>query len=243
MSDHPIDSVGDADGEASDGALTFCTRCDDLVHTGGKGKCPKCGCFLPENSLSPRRNPVNQARLKRIEIALLAEYKPTSFVTRSMCLNLAKVIERLDIVKPGSVDRARLISEQRELIQTLEASRPPRDETSRDLTEVSTDQFIERLDRVRAMAVEIREQEQRTSEPLVYEAPFGTALAGAPLDAPQVSGIPAAGPALAGLDSRAPGATSAAELGPTAEPDPASPGTSGMAGDPQPARCPHCRRA
>jgi hypothetical protein len=112
-----------------------------------------------------RKHETNLAHRNAYLAKLVADYAPRTTVLQWTCEDLADIRERLEGVRKGSTEHARLNAMGTDLVATLEASRS-RDQRADDahLADLTPDQLIERTTVILRRLLETRDAEQHAHE-------------------------------------------------------------------------------
>jgi hypothetical protein len=151
---------------------TFCKRCRVVVTPFDKGRCPKCGTFLKSNFIA-RRRAINRMRRDQLLAIFVHEYRPSSTYLHGLCEDLAAIREQLEDQRPGPPDWARLVEKQTQIGEQLEASRRPTTDEHPDVDDLDLGGCLKEIDRLRDIALEMRDAERRKSEnaaPTVFDS-------------------------------------------------------------------------
>jgi hypothetical protein len=118
----PISAIGNSMAPAS----APCKRCGTTDPPLDNGQCsnPKCRSLRANHTRNRKTPDVDRSRVKELAAKLKADFKPTTQSLITTCEQLATVTERLEKVKPGSVEHQRLFAMWQNLTDRLETSRP-----------------------------------------------------------------------------------------------------------------------
>lgn len=130
-----------------------------------RGVCPHCKTALPGSTLSRKTLPIDKWKVKQLTERYLSDYKPATQHLKTTCEQLAVVTERLEKVKPGSVEHQRLFAMWQQLVDRLESSRAAQPAQATDLDTLSDDQLIERTAKILRSLLERRDARIEASAP------------------------------------------------------------------------------
>ena len=143
MPSEPYTDVGSPDGPAT----ALCAKCGhDVVPV--DGRCPVHRVFLAGNTVAIK-HPVREQRRRALLAEVVAEFPPSGIDARTTAEQLAGVLERLETLKPGSIEWQRLLAAKVTLRSELAATRTVEDVDAARLAAMSFDEVLDEAEAIR----------------------------------------------------------------------------------------------
>ena len=101
-----------------------CKRCGNTQPPLDNGHCPNCHSLRAGHTRNRKTPDVDRYRVEQLAAKIKSDFKPATQSLITTCEQLATVTERLEKVKPGSVEHQRLFQMWQNLTDRLESTKP-----------------------------------------------------------------------------------------------------------------------